>query len=90
MIHIPFGHEAPSQAWLEKRKISEQLDAAENKQERDQIIDGNSKLWGELKDWLLKFSNGKCWFSEARTLSPTGRRTFQTKKELQRPKWRRT
>ncbi len=35
-------------------------------EERDKIIDDNSKTWGKLKDWLLKFSHGKCWFSEAK------------------------
>jgi len=82
MIHVPFGHEAPSQDWLEKaKKLSEKLNAAASKQERDKIIDGNSKLWGKLKDWLLRFSNGKCWFSEAKdTFSHMDVEHFRPKK----------
>lgn len=57
----------PDQAWRDKAKaLSDQLDAAATKAERDQIIDANSAVWGELKDWLTKLSKGKCWFSEAR------------------------
>lgn len=67
MIHVKFGHEQPPKKWLEKAKrVSDRLDAATSKEERDRIIDNNSELWGELKDWLLKFSCGKCWFSEAK------------------------
>ncbi|MFZ3114457.1 MAG: hypothetical protein WA133_04865 [Syntrophales bacterium] len=66
MRHIPYGNEQPAPEWLERaRRITEKLNAASSKEERDKIIDNNSNLWGELKDWLLKFSDGKCWFSEA-------------------------
>jgi hypothetical protein len=67
MIHIKFGNRTPSQEWLEKaQQLSEQLDAAASKEERDKIIDDNRQVWGELKDWLLQFSHDKCWFSEAK------------------------
>jgi hypothetical protein len=57
----------PSQAWQDKAKaLSDLLDAAQTKAERDKIIDDNSAVWGELKPWLLELSKGKCWFSEAR------------------------
>jgi len=67
MIHIPFGNEEPPQEWLEKsRQLTNELYAASSKEERDRIIDDNRAVWGDLKDWLLGFSHGKCWFSEAK------------------------
>jgi hypothetical protein len=42
--------------------------AAPDKAARDGLIDDNSQLWGELRDWLLKLSHDKCWYSEARDL----------------------
>src|ERR1700722_7044916 len=57
----------PNEAWrLTARALSDRLDAAATKQERDEIIRQNSAVWGELKSWLLARSQGKCWFSEAR------------------------
>jgi len=57
----------PDEPWRIKAKaLSDQLDAATTKAERDKLIDDNSAVWGELKPWLLGFSKGKCWFSEAR------------------------
>jgi hypothetical protein len=43
-----------------------QLKAASNTDERKEIIDSNSKVWGNLKKWLLSLSHQKCWFSEAK------------------------
>lgn len=82
MIHVPFGDKAPNKEWLEKAKrLSEKLDAAATKQERDKIIDDNSRLWGELKEWLMSFSHGKCWFSEAKdTFSHMDVEHFRPKK----------
>jgi len=66
MRHISYGGDEPSAAWLAKaQQVTEELNAATTKAQRDKIIDDNSKIWGELKDWLRKLSNGKCWFSEA-------------------------
>ena len=57
----------PHAGWLRKAKaLTDRLDAAKTQADRDEIIQKNSKLWGELKPWLLKQSRGKCWFSEAR------------------------
>src|SRR5262249_52890219 len=39
---------------------------APNEAARNKIIDDNSELWGELKEWLMTFSFDKCWFSEAK------------------------
>lgn len=59
-------------AWLarSKRLVAElvALDAAGQREERNALIDANSGHWGELKDWLLALSAGKCWFSEVREL----------------------
>jgi hypothetical protein len=35
---------------------------------RNALIDANGGHWGQLKDWLLALSSGKCWFSEAKEL----------------------
>jgi uncharacterized protein (TIGR02646 family) len=67
MIHIEYGEKKPGKKWLKKaQQITAQLDGAASKEEREKIIDANSAVWGELKDWLLKLSHGKCWFSEAK------------------------
>jgi hypothetical protein len=57
----------PDPEWCERAaRVLEQLKAARCADERNQLIDYNRRLWGELKDWLLERSHGKCWFSEAR------------------------
>lgn len=67
MIHINFGDDQPPQEWLDKaQRLTEELDATTSKEERNKIIDDNRDVWGDLKDWLLEFSHGKCWFSEAK------------------------
>ncbi len=43
-----------------------ELKEAPDANARNAIIDKNSGVWSELKDWLLKLSHGKCWFSEAK------------------------
>jgi hypothetical protein len=35
---------------------------------RNALIDANGAHWGQLKDWLLALSAGKCWFSETKEL----------------------
>lgn len=58
--------------WLAKSSdLSNQLAAlyAEGKiNDRNELIDNNSTHWGELKDWLMHLSHGKCWFSETKEL----------------------
>ena len=46
--------------------LVEQLEDAADAAARNDIIDKNSALWGDLKPWRLKLSHGKCWFSEAK------------------------
>ncbi|HGE5983844.1 TPA: hypothetical protein ACGGR3_001173 [Vibrio cholerae] len=59
-------------AWLAKSNqlVGElaALEAAGKRDERNALIDANSAHWGELKQWLLALSGGKCWFSEVREL----------------------
>lgn len=43
----------------------DELKAAPDKETRKKIIDDNSAVWGELKEWLLSLSKQRCWFSEA-------------------------
>lgn len=67
MRFIKLEGKEPDKAWQARAKeISDRLDAAATKVERDKIIDDNHEVWGELKPWLLELSKGKCWFSEAR------------------------
>lgn len=66
MIHIHIT-EAPPEDWQEKAaNLSRRLENAASQEERNKIIEDNSAVWSELKNWLLGFSYGKCWFSEAR------------------------
>ncbi len=67
MRFINLGKGEPNEAWrLKAKALSDRLDVAGSKAERDKIIRQNSAVWGELKPWLLEHSKGKCWFSEAR------------------------
>jgi uncharacterized protein (TIGR02646 family) len=64
---IKLDGKEPNEPWRDKAKaLSDRLDAAGTKAERDKIIEDNSAVWGQLKPWLLELSKGKCWFSEAR------------------------
>lgn len=44
-------------------------DAVAKIKERNEAIDGNASHWGNLKEWLLALSYGKCWFTEARDIA---------------------
>jgi len=44
------------------------LDAAVDKPARDAVIDAKEQVWRDLKEWLLAFSHGKCWFSDAKDI----------------------
>jgi len=56
-------------AWLaDAQALVQQLVAAPDKAARDALIDANDALWGRLRDWLLRLSHDKCWYSEARDL----------------------
>lgn len=67
MRFISIDGREPDKTWrLKAQALCDELDAAATKAERDRIIEDNSAIWGELKQWLLQLSKGKCWFSEAR------------------------
>jgi hypothetical protein len=69
MIHISIEGKSPPKDWLEKAtRVTRELEAAADQAERNAVIDRNANVWKELKDWLLSFSFGKCWFSEARDI----------------------
>ena len=60
-------HVPDDQVWISKANlILQQLQSAPDDETRKQIIDANSQVWGELKQWLLSLSYNKCWFSEAK------------------------
>lgn len=60
---------APDATWLaDAQALVQQLVAAPDKAARDVIIDANQALWGRLRNWLLRLSHDKCWYSEARDL----------------------
>ncbi len=88
MIHINYPNgKKPPRKWLKEAKaLTDKLKAAPDKAARDRIIDDNSYLWGEVKEWLEGFSNGKCWFSESRdTYSHWQVEHFRPKKEAKDP-----
>lgn len=67
MRHIPLHDRNPDRAWVERASsLISELKTAGDGAARNEIIDANSALWGELKEWLLELSHGKCWFSEAK------------------------
>ncbi len=67
MRHIPLHDKLPDPAWCDRAvALLDQLKAAPDIDTRHDLIDNNHPLWGELKEWLLELSHGKCWFSEAK------------------------
>jgi len=68
MIHININDKEPPEEWCRKAElVTEQLRNL-NASERKKLTEKHSNLWGELKDWLLGLSHGKCWYSEAREI----------------------
>ena len=67
MRHITLHDKCPDPAWCERAAaLLVQLKAAPDMDARNELIDSNSAIWRELKEWLLELSHGKCWFSEAK------------------------
>ena len=59
----------PPQSWIDKAAaVAMQLTNATDENHRQEIIKAKEFLWrkGEIRDWLLKQFNDKCWYSEAR------------------------
>lgn len=67
MRHIPLRAHIPDPNWVAKSNaLLAQLRAAPDAAARNEIIDNNGAVWGEIKEWLLSLSHQKCWFSEAK------------------------
>ena len=66
MIHIDLLNNPPPQDWIDRADvITQQLLEAENEETRNQIIDDNQALWGELREHLSNIGHRKCWYSES-------------------------
>lgn len=48
------------------KKAADELDAIPDPKARKAHIEGNSKAWTAVRDYLSGMSNKKCWYSEAR------------------------
>ena len=67
MRYIPLHDRTPDADWQAKAvAVIDELKNTPNAEARHKIIDDNSAIWRELKEWLLALSHGKCWFSEAK------------------------
>jgi uncharacterized protein (TIGR02646 family) len=65
MIYVRLDPSKIPPDWLEKaQKLKAQLDAIQDPTERAKFIKEHD-IWGEIKNWLLEMSHGKCWYSEA-------------------------
>jgi hypothetical protein len=65
--HIPLFARNPDPAWIARADaLLIQLKSAPDATARKALIEKNKALCGELKQWLLSLSHGKCWFSEAK------------------------
>ncbi|WP_455914687.1 hypothetical protein [Pseudomonas syringae] len=56
-------------AWIKKAgQVTKELNSKKTSIERHEIIKKHEKLWGEigLKNWLLKLSSDKCWYTEVK------------------------
>lgn len=86
MRFIDLDEFEPDEEWLkEAEELTKKLIELHEKDDiegRNKLIDDNSKFWGRIKEDLLKLSNGKCWFSEARDIfSHVDVEHFRPKKE---------
>jgi len=67
MRYIDLENNPPPDDWLQRAdELTQQLLDAGSEEERNQIIDGNQNIWGELKDHLRIISGNKCWYSESK------------------------
>lgn len=69
MRYINLKDYTPSEAWrLKARNLSDEL-ARIPKEDRNEFINKHSDIWKALKDDLLNFSHGKCWYTEAKEIA---------------------
>lgn len=66
MRYIPLQNFSPEDEWVDNvvEKFAELVHLEAD--ERNEFINANSKIWGDLKTFLSDISNGKCWYSEAK------------------------
>ncbi|MDX1998437.1 MAG: hypothetical protein SF066_12030 [Thermoanaerobaculia bacterium] len=78
MIHVRVRPEDISEGWLEKaQRLTAELEAFKDdgpevpeerrksaSDKRKALIEKNSGVWKELKGVLMRWSHGKCWYSE--------------------------
>ena len=61
MIHIDRTGFEPNADWVNNADaLTQQLISAPDEISRNNIIDSNQDVWGELKDFLLSISFNKC------------------------------
>ena len=66
MIFIDLENNPPDDAWIAKADaLTQQLINAPDEATRNQIIDANANVWGELKTFLGNLNNQKCWYTES-------------------------
>lgn len=54
-------------SWLaDAKNLLDLLEKAPDRAARIAIIKANQTFWGRIRDWLLRLSHDKCWYSEAR------------------------
>lgn len=67
MIYIDLENNPPDPEWIRKADlVTDKLIAENDPAERNKIIDGNAKLWRDLKDFLSSLSHEKCWYTESK------------------------
>ncbi|KZS40425.1 hypothetical protein AWE51_05600 [Aquimarina aggregata] len=67
MIYINLENAPPSPEWIKKADdVTAKLVAEGDSEKRNEIIEKNAKIWGELKDHLSKLSHDKCWYTESK------------------------
>jgi hypothetical protein len=66
MIFIDLANNPPEINWINKADlVTRSLIQAADPDARKAIIDSNQGLWTELKDYLSRLRNRKCWYSES-------------------------
>lgn len=67
MIYIDRTGFEPNLDWRNRAdQLTIELLNVQDPLARNQLIDANQGIWGEIKDFLLNVSNQKCWYSEAK------------------------
>lgn len=66
MIYINIDNHEPEEDWLNRAdNLTANLLAAADADARNQIIEDNQGMWGELKQHFCNVLHRKCWYSES-------------------------